>query len=163
MRRPREGPVGPGGHAGPPLRTVRHTADNASRRGIRVLRAFGLTDKGRIRPINEDCFAIHEDLGLLVVADGMGGHNAGEVAAQLAVDAVIEVVRDHDTNARLKGSRSSRTVERWSANVEDNRSASLSGERDPFPFGYDPSLSDDGNLLRTAIHVACVQVIEAAG
>jgi serine/threonine protein phosphatase PrpC len=128
-----------------------------------VLRAFGLTDKGRIRPINEDCFAIHEDLGLLVVADGMGGHNAGEIAAQVAVDAVIEVVRDHETNARLKGSRSSETAERWSASLEDCRSASLSGERNPFPFGYDPSLSDDGNLLRTAIHVACVQVIEAAG
>ena len=120
-----------------------------------MLRAFGLTDKGRIRPINEDCFAIHEDLGLLVVADGMGGHNAGEVAARVAVDAVIEVVRDHDANSR-----------------DDNRSApasaegpggSLTGERNPFPFGYDPSLSDDGNLLRTAIHVSCVQVIEATG
>jgi len=103
-----------------------------------VLLAFGLTDKGRIRPINEDCFAIHEDLGLLVVADGMGGHNAGEVAARLAVDAVVEVVRD-------------------------GRTASLSGEREPWPFGYDPSLSDDGNLLRTAMYVACMQVIEAAG
>ena len=148
-----------------------------------MLRAFGLTDKGRVRPINEDCFAIHEDLGLLVVADGMGGHNAGEVAAQVAVGAVVEIVRDHDTNARLKGSRSSDTAESGSVSLEDGRSApafaegfgasaearfasgggSLSGERDPWPFGYDPSLSDDGNLLRTAIHVACVQVIEAAG
>ena len=106
-----------------------------------MLRAFGLSDKGRVRPVNEDCFAIQEELGLCVIADGMGGHNAGEVAAQLAVDAVVDVVR--------------------SATV---RSASLSGERDgPWPFGYDPSLSDDGNLLRTAIHVASVQVLEAAG
>ena len=110
-----------------------------------MLRAYGLTDKGRIRPINEDCFAIHEDLGLLVVADGMGGHNAGEVAARVAVEAVVEVVRE--------GRR-------------DGRSAKALAERsalDVWPFGYDPSLSDDGNLLRTAIHVACVQVIEAAG
>jgi len=103
-----------------------------------VLRAFGLSDKGRVRPVNEDCFAIQEELGLCVIADGMGGHNAGEVAAQLAVDAVVDVVR----------------------------SATAVAERDDtnsWPFGYDPSLSHDGNLLRTAIHVASVHVLEAAG
>jgi protein phosphatase len=57
-----------------------------------VLRAYGITDKGRVRPTNEDCFAVDEGLNLCVVADGMGGHNAGEVAAQLAVDAVVEFV-----------------------------------------------------------------------
>jgi PPM family protein phosphatase len=55
-----------------------------------VLRAFGVTDKGRIRATNEDCFAVREDLGLCVIADGMGGHNAGEVASRLAVDAVVD-------------------------------------------------------------------------
>ena len=55
-----------------------------------VLRAVGVTDKGRVRPTNEDCFAVREDLGLCVIADGMGGHNAGEVASRLAVDAVVE-------------------------------------------------------------------------
>jgi len=55
-----------------------------------VLSAFGVTDKGRIRLSNEDCFGIHEQLGLAVVADGMGGNNAGEVAARMAVDAVVE-------------------------------------------------------------------------
>jgi protein phosphatase len=55
-----------------------------------VLRAFGVTDRGSVRPANEDCFAIHEDLGLLIVADGMGGHNAGEVAARMAVDAIVD-------------------------------------------------------------------------
>jgi protein phosphatase len=59
-----------------------------------VLAAFGVTDKGRVRPINEDCFAIQEELGLCVIADGMGGHNAGEVASRLAVDTVVEVIRD---------------------------------------------------------------------
>lgn len=58
-----------------------------------MLVAFGATDKGRIRPINEDCFAIEEALGLCVIADGMGGHNAGEVAARVAVDTVVNVVK----------------------------------------------------------------------
>jgi protein phosphatase len=98
-----------------------------------VLRAYGLTDKGRVRPTNEDCFAIQEELGLCVVADGMGGHNAGEVAARLAVDAVVDFVRER--RAR---------------------------DADPWPFGFDPALSVDGNLLRTAIHLANVQILETA-
>lgn len=58
-----------------------------------MLRAFGITDKGRSRPTNEDYFAVDEALGLCVVADGMGGHNAGEVAARMAVDAVVDYCR----------------------------------------------------------------------
>lgn len=56
------------------------------------LRASGWTDKGPVRAENEDRFAVDLQTGLLVVADGMGGHNAGEVAAQLAVEAIAEVV-----------------------------------------------------------------------
>jgi len=59
-----------------------------------VLRAYGISDKGRERPTNEDCFAIDEAHRLCVVADGMGGHNAGEVAARLAVDTIVESVRE---------------------------------------------------------------------
>jgi serine/threonine protein phosphatase PrpC len=55
-----------------------------------VFSAFGVTDKGRSRASNEDCFAIHEPLGLVVVADGMGGHNAGEVASRMAVDVLSD-------------------------------------------------------------------------
>jgi serine/threonine protein phosphatase PrpC len=55
-----------------------------------VFSAFGITDKGRSRASNEDCFAIHEPLGLVVVADGMGGHNAGEVASRIAVDVLSD-------------------------------------------------------------------------
>ena len=52
---------------------------------IFMLRAFGVTDRGHVRPTNEDCFGIDPDLQLCVIADGMGGHNAGEVASRLAV------------------------------------------------------------------------------
>jgi protein phosphatase len=63
----------------------------ANTRVARLL-ASGASDKGTIRPNNEDCFQIDTDLQLFVVADGMGGHNAGEVAARLAVDTVVDVI-----------------------------------------------------------------------
>src|SRR5580704_9800356 len=43
----------------------------------------GVTDVGRQRKHNEDCLLIKGDLGLFCVADGMGGHNAGDVASKL--------------------------------------------------------------------------------
>lgn len=97
-----------------------------------MLRACGFSDKGRTRPTNEDCYWFDEHLGLCVIADGMGGHNAGEVAARMAVDAVADYVRG-------------------AAAVDD-----------AWPFGFDPALSPAGNRLRTAVHLANVQVLEAA-
>src|SRR3954465_14651185 len=96
-----------------------------------MLRAHGITDKGRLRSTNEDCFGIDPHTRLCVVADGMGGHNAGEIASRLAVEAIVDYV----------GSAAITTV--W-------------------PFGFDESLSSTGNLLRTAVHVANVHVLEAA-
>ena len=58
-----------------------------------MLRAYGITDKGRVRPSNEDCFGVDLGLRLCVVADGMGGHNAGEVAASMAVESVMASIR----------------------------------------------------------------------
>lgn len=54
------------------------------------LAGFGVTHQGR-RSTNEDAWLVDLDLGLLVVADGMGGHNAGEVASALAVSVIREV------------------------------------------------------------------------
>lgn len=44
-----------------------------------------LTDPGRVRPNNEDCVATSDAHGLAVLADGMGGYNAGEIASAMAV------------------------------------------------------------------------------
>ncbi len=53
-----------------------------------------LTDVGRKRTHNEDSFKVAPDEGLYLVADGMGGHNAGEVASAMAVDVVSQFFAD---------------------------------------------------------------------
>jgi protein phosphatase len=53
----------------------------------------GATDPGCVRRNNEDNFAVEPDLGLLVVADGMGGHNSGEVASALATSTIVDLAR----------------------------------------------------------------------
>ncbi len=50
----------------------------------------GLTDTGRVRQNNEDCIGFDSALGLVVLADGMGGHLGGEVASSITVDTIIQ-------------------------------------------------------------------------
>lgn len=63
---------------------------------------MGLTDVGQRRKLNEDAFVTDDELGLYVVADGMGGHAAGEIASQEAVDTVHGMVsRGHAALDRI--------------------------------------------------------------
>ena len=92
---------------------------------IRAMSAVA-TDRGLRREGNEDAFVARQDLGLFMVADGMGGHAAGEVASRMAVQAVeafINDTRDADPN------------QTW-------------------PFPYDPELSLDANRLRAGFRLA---------
>src|SRR6056297_1838775 len=53
-----------------------------------------ITDTGKVRDHNEDAIATQPEIGLLVLADGMGGYNAGEVASGIAVQIVGELAAE---------------------------------------------------------------------
>jgi protein phosphatase len=57
------------------------------------LRSAAVSDVGLRRRANEDCYALAADLGLYLVADGMGGHTAGQVASELAAQAAVGALR----------------------------------------------------------------------
>lgn len=57
------------------------------------VKSSGLTDVGLKRPGNEDSFSLEDSLGLYIVADGMGGHLAGEIASNISVEIINKVFR----------------------------------------------------------------------
>jgi protein phosphatase len=97
-----------------------------------MLTAHGVTHTGRVRKANEDTVFWDAGLGLFAVADGMGGHNAGEVASQLAVEAI--------TGFLLR---------------------TRNGEDFTWPYGINPALSFGGNRLMTAVKLANRRVVKA--
>ncbi|MBI1752845.1 MAG: Stp1/IreP family PP2C-type Ser/Thr phosphatase [Acidobacteria bacterium] len=85
------------------------------------IHAAGISDVGCVRKQNEDSFLVDPALGLFVVADGLGGHAAGEIASQIVVDTVARFVAE---------------------TVEKDRT---------WPVEYDPALTYDGNRLKVAL------------
>lgn len=95
------------------------------------IEAYGSTDVGLLRNLNEDCFSINDGHRIYVVADGMGGHNHGEVASQIAVETILSFIQestDHDGT---------------------------------LPIGYDANLRQASNRLKRSIHVAHDEVLAA--
>lgn len=54
------------------------------------MRAFGMSDVGRVRENNEDFYLIDAEGEIFLLADGVGGHQAGEIASQIAVDTIYD-------------------------------------------------------------------------
>jgi protein phosphatase len=90
-----------------------------------------ISDVGRKRKGNEDTVFVNFEHKLFVVADGMGGHAAGEVASRVAADAINEFIL-----------------------------LTAGDDQITWPFGLDESISYDGNRLKTAIRYANRKVLE---
>lgn len=97
-----------------------------------TLQSWGLTDVGMKRRLNEDVFLIDTDAGVYLVADGMGGHAAGEVASRLAADEIDRIV-----------------------------SGRAQGPEQTWPEHWESGLSMAANLLNDAVQEAHRNVTEA--
>ena len=92
--------------------------------------ATGLSDVGLQREHNEDSFVVLNEYDLYIVADGMGGHRAGDVASRMATETIAEFFR------------------------------STASEDVTWPFHFDTSLSEEENRLLTGIRIANRQIFE---
>ncbi len=83
------------------------------------IQSFSDTDNGRVREHNEDAISIDADIGLFVLADGMGGYNAGEVASGLAVKTIVSMMREAYAAYPLEGIDSATGLMRPSIMLRD--------------------------------------------
>jgi len=72
----------------PATPTAAYRREPATGGSVLAVRSAGITDVGKVREINEDAWACRDDLGVWLVADGLGGHQAGEVASRMVVAAL---------------------------------------------------------------------------
>jgi protein phosphatase len=75
----------------------RHGNRRPSEENLVQLSVSAVTDVGLVREGNEDSFLVDSDLGLFIVADGMGGHRAGEHASSMSIDVVRRVLGERQT------------------------------------------------------------------
>ena len=85
----------------------------------------GITDVGRVRRSNEDSLGLFPDLELYIVADGMGGHAAGEVASKMAVDAIKEFLTSPEITQQSQEAQLARAI------AYANQKIYEAGEQDP--------------------------------
>src|SRR5438067_11534767 len=95
------------------------------------VKSFGLTHVGRQRQHNEDSFLVEDKVKLYLVADGMGGHAAGEIASRIAVDSISEFILH---------------------SKEDDGT---------WPHAYDEQYRRSTNKLMAAVRMANTRVLEA--
>jgi len=104
-------------------------------RAITLLTAgAGATSTGPVRDVNQDRFLCDDRLGFYAVFDGVGGHKAGEIAAQLAMETMAGYI---------------------SRSADD-------GDDSTWPLGWDPRMTTTSNRLRTAVLLANQRVHLAA-